>query len=478
MQNSEIVRLSTSISLKEKDQQPDGWSRAYKPSKIRPREKIKMTSYRSMVDLLIEIEVLAMAHNFKTTAFSGNLKELFELCWKEMPDIQSHLDAHQWLLDQSVISGNILTIRKFSPHDKRGVINSLGNLYFLPVDNEPLCALYKKWKNNIPIRHDLIVLLKNHDIPASWFCDIPNKHGMKYFGVSTSFRDNGLKLAHINDAAKGISPLINLPTITLRFLRSLSPLNIFLFPSHKKVSFKLISSTQSWVPHKKDWAEDDWVRSVALGWLIDKIGNNNSSLFNAAQISFGANIIAHPNWNGAATGTIVSITPKGLASIPSQTLPKTPANINNNQVAPLACQKISKANAVNVIDAVEILRDWRAAKPTATQLDGLSKNNPSPWLYINVDGYTSPLDDFLARGGKQFLGADYNAVVNFHGDTKALKIDEFIDLIDASIDYKDVLRPSATYEQNTAPVGRLIKPKFALVGYSSLPIDGFNLYHD
>ena len=76
-----------------------------------------------------------------------------------------------------------------------------------------------------------------------------------------------------------------------------------------------------------------------------------------------------------------------------------------------------------------------------------------------------------------FEGKDYNGIVNFHADAKARAIDHFIELLDQAEDYRDVLRPSATYETMTKPEGSGVKPKFALRGYED-QVEGFFLYHD
>lgn len=142
-----------------------------------------------------------------------------------------------------------------------------------------------------------------------------------------------------------------------------------------------------------------------------------------------------------------------------------------------ACTRIPKNEAVNVAEAVEILRESRRCFPCATQLDGMVGSNPDHWFHIKVDGY-SDTDTFTSRHGPTFTGADYNGIVNFHGDTAASAIDRFIELIDESEDYRDILRPSATWETSAhKPKGRTIKPKFALLGYWD-GVEGFYLYHD
>ena len=109
-------------------------------------------------------------------------------------------------------------------------------------------------------------------------------------------------------------------------------------------------------------------------------------------------------------------------------------------------------------------------------MDGKSEKNQTAWLHFKVGGYL-PSDSFTSRYGPTFSGNDYNGIVNFRGDAKGEKIDEYIQLLDEADDYHDVLRPSATYQTSTKPAKKTVKPKFGLQGYDE-GVEGFFLYHD
>ncbi len=386
-----------------------------------------------------------------------------------MPDPTSQINAHRWLVSQKYVRGNLLPLRKFSPqHNQRGTIFSVGELQFMPSDNEPLAALYTEWTDGRIPALTLKEMLLQGSIPASWAHDTPIRpNGLRFGGVKSSFRDFGLKLAHINDAANGIHFPQSDDDFSVRFLRSLSPLNLFLFPSYKIVSFSLISTTSGWNPKGADWAEDQWIRRIAMSWLSDKIGNSAGTIFNTLQSDFGGVLPQNPDWKKDALGTTVRIEPR----VRQKVNPPTTANSSP------ACPKVPRASAVSFEEALEILRHWRRLHPNLDQLDAGSDSNPSAWLHFKVDGYSSPRHDFVSCHGPIISGDNYNGIVNFHGDAKTKKIDQLIELVDTGECYQDILVPSATYEGATLPKGREAKPKFALQGYGAKS-EGFYLYHD
>ncbi|MBI2522462.1 MAG: hypothetical protein HYV97_18725 [Bdellovibrio sp.] len=422
-----------------------------------------------------------MLHDFKSTPFSGTLLELLELCWEHMPDDAVCRDAHHWVEEQPKIAGNLLPVRKFSPaHSSRGQICVCGSLRFIPTDNEPLAGLYKLWTQGQVPSEPIGVMLRKRIIPASWNCDVISNDGLRFSGVSSPFRDHGLKLAHISDAALGIQGQVDGQSITVRFLRSLSPLNVFLFPSHRQVVCSVVKASDGRMPTRRDWAEDALIRGVAFGWLLDKLSYSSATNF----FSKWADLAPDLNWKQVAAGTIVTVKPKSGVpmGVSSDGTPnkKMATGTNTKPLYSTACPQYSNGEALSFDEAIDVLRKWRMGCPASVQLDGKSENNPKRWFHFKVEGYSSPQDDFQSRYGVQFTGSDYNGIVNFHGDTKSDKIDEFIRYVDAADDYRDVLRPSATYEFTTKPQDKptsAIKPKFSLKGYNE-GVDGFFLYHD
>jgi hypothetical protein len=188
-------------------------------------------------------------------------------------------------------------------------------------------------------------------------------------------------------------------------------------------------------------------------------------------------------WLTVVDETLVEIHPKTLTEVSNVRSRPSQGSAKMLRTLPQARPKISKVEAVSIPEAVEILRSWRGAFPDATHLNGRRGsdsqkrgNGNEHWLHIRVDGYGKS-DRFQSRHGPLFNGSDYNGIVNFHADTKASAIDHFIELIEQTDDYHDVLRPWATYETITKPTKHRVRPKFALQGYSD-GVEGFFLYHD
>lgn len=421
-----------------------------------------------------------MNHDFRMQPFDGTLYELLEAVWPEMPAVDVHLRAHDWLRGQLGVADNLLPVRKFSPHRERGAIHAVGARAFMPADNEPLAALYRRWVDGVVAAESIGELLRRKAIPASWKCDVLGKGGLRFSGVSAPFRDRGLKLAHIHDAAAGLGVADDAAAMQTRFIRSLSPLNVFLFPSVRVATTSLVGAPEGWRPTHADWAEDPWVRGVALGFLSERLGAGATALL--ACDEFQSEVKPNPAWERLARATHIHVEPRrsrrsAQSPVARAAVAQPPSGASQAQGQAAACPHVPKSRALSVADAVEVLRTWRAEHPEATQLNGRTGNDPARWFHITVDGYRSPLDDFKSQHGKTFRGDDYNGVVNFHGDTKVEAIDRFIALIDEAEDYHDVLRPSATYEKKSLPTKRSVRPKFALQGHQEA-VDGFFLYHD
>jgi hypothetical protein len=421
--------------------------------------------------------------NFREEMFRGTLAELLEQGKPETPDLgQTFSLAHTWLRRQLTQRSNIFPVRKSSKYPLRGSLHQAGfaESLFMPTDNEPLADLYQRWLRGDMLDSAIGAALVEGKIVASWRCDqlplpVPS---MLFKGVKTSFRDRGLKLAHITDTARGFSSDMTLPEqITIRFFRSLSPFNVFLFPSGRCCEFRLISSRAGWQPRLADWAEDLEIRKIALGWLVDWQGTAALD----ALPDFRSELRPGLNWLQVAHQTEIEVHPKNRSRVEPET------KLSRRQTAKpfgrlaepssRTCPKVPRDKALTVGEAVEVLRAWRSEHALATRLDGRkSGSNPSPWLHIRVDGYDDN-EPFASRYGPIFGGRDYNGVVNFHGDTTISAIDRFIGVIDVAEDYRDVLRPSATYEITTKPMKRVVRPKFALQGYQD-KVEGFFLYHD
>ncbi len=424
-----------------------------------------------------------MGINFRNEEWSGSLLDLLEECNQHLSKmLPTMVEAHYWLMAQTKIDNNILPIRKYSGHSKRGQTKDFGSqeILVMAVDNEPLCSMYSKWMLNQQqlFSSNIANHLKRGEIIASWKCDVTPKPAMKFCGVKTVFRDRGLKLAHIFNAGTDIGEDRANEQLKTRFMRSLSPFNIFLFPSHRSNPAVYVSGPLK--PTEKDLAEDSVILKAVLGWMNDKLKENN---FDEKLLEiFKPNFLQDKNWSTNLKETKVSVGQRGkvkqvtsdrrVSSSRAQGPVPAEHGTSNN-----ACPRVTRLEAQNFEDSIEKLREW-VANTTAYQIDGstVRKSNPARWFHLCVEGYGEG-DSFTSRHGDRFRGTDYNGIVNFHGDTPVEKVREFIKLIDESESYRDVLIPSATQQHRNPKPGTRIMPKFALQGYVD-EVGGFFLYHD
>lgn len=422
--------------------------------------------------------------NFKNEEFQGSLYDL-------LVDANEHLfkfkeftrAVQEYVEDQLKLASNILPVRKHAGFEKRGEIRypSGSDIGYISADNEPLAYLTNLWFRGQIIEDPLVKMFSNGSMVASWKCDIaPKPEGYRFGGVQTEFRRKGLKLAHILDAGRDLdSPSSTENEMSIRFLRSISPINVFLFPNKRSCNFEIKENPFDWVPQNSDWAEDVSLRSAVLGWFVSLWGEQ----IYLENNKFGQVIEINEKWEDFLKGTRVRIVPKIKDSVAIQQVQEIlrrkvalkPLSVENAG----ACPSVSSDKALDIKSAVEVLRQWRKSHPNVERLDGkaTTEGNRTKWLHIKVDGY-SAIDSFKSWHGDSFNGSDYNGIVNFHGDAKVEAIDDFIELIDNCEDYKDVLQMSATYEFRSRPKKNpQIKPKFALQGYTN-GVQGFYLYHD
>jgi hypothetical protein len=419
-----------------------------------------------------------MAINFKQDTFEGTLGDLFDECFHISNDQLNN--AHEWVKSQISIPGNILPIRKYREFSKRGEVKTIDGLTFLSVDNEPLAALYKYWLTGSILDVSLGQLLTQNKIPASWKNDIPNAQ-FKFAGVQSSFRKNGLKLAHIVDAAGILPSSPENDELVMRYLRSLSPVNIFLFPSYRRCAVSLDSSDKNnEFSSTKDPAESPLVQKLAFNYMMGRLGWTNTER-EAWLNQLGSPDIFLNDYASILQNTKVIATPRHRTKTSRSNRANQHLSIVRDYDDPSrnALPRIGLGNALTIDEALPILAKYLDQIDTnVVQIDGRthSENNPAKWIHIRVDGYEK-FEPFQSCHGPVFGGHEYNGIVNFHGDTKIGQLRRFVELCQTAEDYHDVLIPSATYEGRTLPHNRHPKPKFALRGFEG-EVDGFYLYHD
>lgn len=418
--------------------------------------------------------------DFKTETFEGTLLELLRTCNRDLPEFRTRFaDQHEWLLGQYAHTPNLLPVRRGNGDNQRGSVIESGQRRFLVADNEPLASIYKTVLEGGRFNGSMETLLRAGEISASWTCDVVDKAGLSFKGVSSSFRKRGLKLAHIFDAAKGLEAVADRDDqLRLRFTRSLSTLNVFLFPNHRSCEWTLL---EGWAPTSRDLAEDDFVRSVALGFVMSSLGLPEAAwqTFRAGLPHVDVNV--PDDWERAAAGTVIRVSPRNSAGTvdPERTQTRGALAAARVPVQHGHSLRNRARDATEVRGAVERLRTWLANNPRAAQLDGstVKAKNPAPWFHLRVDGYEGGAI-FTSRNGPVFDGHDYNGVVNFHGDAPVQALRDFVDAVNDAEAVQDVLVPSATYEFTKKPATvKTIKPKFALKAYED-GVNGFFLYHD
>ena len=409
-------------------------------------------------------------HNFKTQCFRGTLFDLFGICSELGPDKDAIRSADEWVLEQLLHESALLPVRKYSGFPQRGKRCRVGRIEYIAVDNEPLAYFFESISGRLgtnPLKHSFFDLLTRKIMSASWNCDWPEaKTKFRFSGISTEFRNHGLKLAHIEDAGK------NDLEWEKRYLRSMLPSNVFLFPSTRVVVWNAKGSGAERI-RAKDWCEDEFIRRLALGWMTDRLG---AEYLEKRQIAFSHDLSALDNWEKISHEMIVETKPmiEQKVSVQADLPPSHPLKTLSNGVnAGGALPKRSKKSAIDLDTAVAELKSWRQRFPRVGQINGQAGNDPSPWYHFHIDGYLNGADDYYAQEtNTKFLGTEYNGIVDFHGDAKSEAIDRMIELWENAEDIRDILVPSATKPRN----GRQ-RPKFALKGYEDA-VEWFYLYHD
>ena len=314
--------------------------------------------------------------NFKQERFEGTLLDLFRECNAHLAASRERISQHHdWLVAQLDVASNLLPIRKGGAYRERGRTVGAGERRFLVVDNEPLASQYELVLQEQGFgAHSFEDLLRAGVVSASWKSDVANATPLHFKGVRSSFRARGLKLAHIFDAAQGLdqvsSPHEQLP---LRFLRSQSLLNVFLFPNPRSARFAV---KQGFVPTRTDLGEDGLVRSLALGFLLQEtqLAPETCRVFRSG---FEQLDVALPqDWEKTAREIVLEVHPK-TAAAPVR-------DASRPAVALGDALKNTAGEALDPLEAVDRLRSWLADHPEAVQLDGrtVKASNPAKWLHL------------------------------------------------------------------------------------------------
>lgn len=362
--------------------------------------------------------------------FEGSLYDLLEKCTKFLPPKDRLIKAQEWLINQ--FYGETLFLRKYKGHNIRGKTYSHDGIEFVAVDNEPLNSLYEFLQSNdIDTEKSFNQYLKNKIFHLSWYLDEGfdlRKDLYKIGGVKTSYRTDNykFKLAHIFDAAKGLSS--NDPK--LRFFRSLNPINIFPFPSSRTFDF-----TQDFTD-KSDIAEVEEVQKYMFAYINHYISDTNA----IDKFLLHSN---HQGWRDVdlqnAKNIKLKVTRKDLSKTKSTStsnkLKKTNTNKDANRKDP--CPKLLKKEALKNIDELYVhLKTWISTNPKTDYVAGKKDSNGWVRFYHPIE---FDIDD----------AEDYKGVCwVIKGDTKLQAIKDFVYLYESSISEEDILIPSRSNQLN------------------------------
>lgn len=422
-----------------------------------------------------------MAHNFRSEKWKGSLEELFEECFGQGPAPEQILKFSQFVLDGIKRENEIFPLRKHKQHPQRGKTFEVEGRRFIPVDNEPLIGLMNLALSDHHQAVSFMELFGRNKLKASWKFEVksdPLSSGFKTGGVAADFRRNGLKVAHIEDAAEHIGHSDT--EYIVRYLRSMMMANVFLFPSPRCCRVEVSAGGLVEGATSGDWSENKMIRSLAFEFLSFKLDEEDKKQFRS---SLDPKITQSSNFREQIRNINVTVTPKH-GEDRSSTM-RTKIQADKTALPPVSgvIRTISKKEAKEngFENVIKELKEFRIQFPDAvTFSEDRSKNSdPSPWVHVDFgDFFKDGDDDFTTSKTKvRFKGSEYNGIHNFHGDTKWKKIDEFLEVLEiAEEGIRDVLVPSATFEFDTLPKGKIQKPKLALNGFNG--VDGFFLYKD
>jgi|GEM_PF-7119760 len=452
-------------------------------------------SLKYHVDISVIFEIIRfMNHNFKTTPFEGSLSELLQILSSSWMPSQENLEAFEsWLGRQLEFKENVFPIRKFSPSmAKRGTLQSIDGRHFVAVDNEPLAFFYeiarRSQLDSFLEGRSLVELIKGKAIPLSWSLDAPLEGQLKGFevktgGVSAEFRDHGILLAHIQDAAQGQSSG-TFSDYEKRFFASLSAFNIMPWPSIRVTTQEITSGFDS-IPggNPKDLSGMPTIQNAFRAFVEKRFSESESYKKHHARIYGEGQLPSAQDLSAAldrAQQIKIRISPKNknlptAMSVPkSQRTVQVPAALPDNTAAigyPFDTQENQYKNLESLIGD---LRGWATdLANAAVQLDGsvISNSNPKPWIYFEVSNFPGTqvsVPQFSQGRNQTQIGtrlmrlSDFNGTYRIHGDTKKSAILELLRLFDSlpveqgshkeedpsSIDAAQLFQPALTHSWN------------------------------
>jgi len=383
--------------------------------------------------------------DFVTTPFRGSLLELFGELESFMPARDALIRGHEWIVKQPRHSPNLLPYRTCAGHRDRGERHRIDDLEFCPVDNELLAELYQHLLSERELPSSIVEALRFRLVPLSWHA--VESSGFRVGPATTGFRKYGILLAHLFDAASGISGT-DAAAFLLRFRRSLDPINVMPWPGHRRTRQRVTSwssALDTGIPTRADLSGDPTLQAIMRGFAASRLGG------------LDAPCVRH--WLDGCQGTVTEVMrgwAEHAAKIAVEIEPRKGAQAPKHEQGEGPQQLCEPGTSFQSFDElVAQFREW-IDWTTAVQVDGslVKKPNPKPWAYFPV---RFPSDEFMQvpiRNRHNVRVAvesrklsEFSGTYRIHGDTKKTAIVALLDRIDAVVgsdDLLDIFEPTLT----------------------------------
>lgn len=375
--------------------------------------------------------------------FEGSLAELIERCARFLPSPSVLHRAQAWLLAQIETAREPLLVRRFAPHVRGAVVQLAGAPAFIPVDNEPLIAIFDLLVRQGVPQATLRTLLEAGSIPVSWSVEV-DCPGFRCGAAKGELRTARLKLAHLLDCGRGITGGSGIgEEVRVRAFRTLNPVNVFPFPSsrHWNFAFEGLELTTA------DPAEDPQILSLLGRFVAERLRDEPGAVTTWLERS-GVSVERFACVSmDRARSVRVRVSPRSRAVDRAPAPATTPASPVRKDFPETACPKVRRSAALNGMDGLYAhLRRWRDRTREALRLDGRTDASPNgaDWAHFSAAWFAPADADLINDRQEQFDGVAFNGIYSIHGDATAAAIDEFLLLYEADQEPRSVFTPALT----------------------------------
>lgn len=214
--------------------------------------------------------------------------------------------AQTWVLGRVEDKADVLPVRAFAGRRERGVPFAGGR--FVPVDNEPLAELYSVWLGGtVRERASWRESFECGEIPISWCA----ADGAPFTArpAKTSFRERGILLAHLFDAANNVIGDDN-EACSRRYVRSMNPANVVPWPGPRRTKQRIHGSFDVGAP-RADLSSMPVVQEILAGWMAEHLGGLEDEAAQRWLVSVGGTVTdVMRRWESIAASLQVEIAPR------------------------------------------------------------------------------------------------------------------------------------------------------------------------